>query len=129
MRFFGLFPLIIFMLANCQSANTSKESSALIKGRNMYHIRGCAACHGIKGDGKGDRSSRLNPPPRDFQDTNSYKQGYEITKIAETIKTGVRGTQAMPPYPYLSKEERLSIAKYVYFLQTNTNAVKTKITQ
>ena len=117
----------------CQSKKRdSKESVAFLnlkEGRNMYHIRGCVACHGIKGDGKGDRSSRLNPSPRDFRDTNAYRQGYEIKEIAQTLKTGVDGTPAMPQYPYLSEEERINIAKYVYFLQTNksTNLIRSQI--
>ena len=85
----------------------------------MYHIRGCAACHGINGSGLGDRSARLNPPPRNFKEINSYKQGKTISEIATTLEKGIIGSPAMPSYPYLTKTERLNIAKYVYFLQTN----------
>ena len=109
---------LVFILISCQT-NNRKEKSALAEGQRMYHVRGCAACHGIRGDGLGDRSTRLNPPPREFRDKKAYKQGNTIPEIAQTLATGVANSPAMPQYPYLSQEERINIAKYVYFLQTN----------
>lgn len=112
--------LVIFLLISCQN-NNKKEKSVLTEGQKLYHVRGCAACHGTKGDGLGDRSARLNPSPRNFRDKEAYRQGNTISEIVQTIKIGIPGSPAMPQYSYLSQEERISIAKYVYFLQTNND--------
>lgn len=125
--FFNSFRLLgivaIFWTLACQGNKISnnEEKATLAAGQRMYHALGCAACHGVKGNGLGDRSARLNPSPRDFRDKRAYKQGGTVAEIAQTLDTGIKGSPAMPQYSYLSLEERINIAKYVYFLQTNTN--------
>ncbi|MBL8994846.1 MAG: cytochrome c [Spirochaetia bacterium] len=112
---------------------------ALSEGQRLYHIRGCAACHGRYGRGDGDRASLLPIAPRDLSAPEFYRQGSDLGSIAETIRTGVTNgprvpkTNAvlawlgkkpqlpMPAYPFLTEEERRSIAGYVIYLRTLTN--------
>lgn len=94
------------------------EREQLLQGRSLYHIRGCAACHGIAGHGNGDRASRLVPPPIDFRFTNAYLQGFRQDEMAETIRTGLTNVKsAMPKSPFLSLAERRAIARYIIHMR------------
>ncbi len=110
------------------------ERQYLTEGRELYHLRSCAKCHGAAGHGGGDLAKELHPPPRDFRDLTHYKAGTTEAQIAETIRTGlgpmsnipgqkslfrwkIKQQAAMPAYPYLSLEERLQIAKYVIHIR------------
>lgn len=77
--------------------------------------RHCALCHGHDAGGAGPVARFLLPPPRDFvRDDVRIRSGPEATPndIAATIARGIPGT-AMPAFPNLSLEERLSIAEFL----------------
>lgn len=121
---------------------SEETAEALSEGQRLYHIRGCAACHGQYGRGDGDRASLLPIPPRDLSAPAFYRQGSDATSITKTIRTGVTNgpkqpkTNAvlawigkkpqlpMPAYPFLTEEERSSIAGYVIYLRTTSNAAR-----
>ncbi|MBN8216442.1 MAG: c-type cytochrome [Spirochaetes bacterium] len=102
------------------AAMPQAERDELLQGRSLYHIRGCAACHGIAGHGNGDRASRLVPPPMDFRLTNAYLQGSSQEAMAATIRTGLTNVKsAMPKNPFLSLEERMAISRYIIHMREN----------
>lgn len=114
-------------------------TETLSEGQRLYHTRGCAACHGRYGHGDGDRASLLAIPPRDLSGLAFYRQGNDLDSVAETIRSGVTNgpkvpkTNAvliwmgkkpqlpMPAYPFLTTEERRSIAAYVIYLRAISN--------
>ena len=96
------------------------EEKLISEGQKMYHIRGCVKCHGFKGDGKGPlmMTYRGTYQARDFSNLKVYRQGSDLKQIMETIKVGITNAKTpMPVYPYLSEEERLSIATYIIYLR------------
>lgn len=103
-------------------------------GRDLYAQNGCASCHGPIGHGDGPVGRTLDTRPRDFRDASAFKQGTDITSIAETIATGVTGglpgngvplyqrhhSQVMPQFDHLSEWERHSLALHVISLRNTT---------
>ncbi|MEQ1907615.1 MAG: cytochrome c [Vicinamibacterales bacterium] len=103
-------------------------------GRDLYAQNGCASCHGPNGHGDGPVGRTLETRPRDFRDASAFKQGTDITSIAETIATGVTGvprgngvaaherhhSQVMPQFDHLSEWERRSLALHVISLRNTT---------
>ena len=92
-------------------------TAALKLGERVY-LQSCAACHGIKGDGKGPEAYRLATKPRDFT-SGLYK--FRSTPsgslpldndIVRTIQQGVRGT-SMLPQRHLSEQDILSVTEYL----------------
>ena len=85
-------------------------------GKELFTKNACHTCHGLTGKGDGPAGQALNPPPRDYKDIESYKQGSTLEEISNTLLTGVPGT-SMAPYPHIPEKERRAIAAYVVFLQ------------
>lgn len=89
-----------------------------LMGRTVY-LRGCASCHGERGDGKGPAARQLDPPPRDFT-AGVYKFRSTasgslplVEDVERTIAEGVPGT-AMPAWrEHLGDDERRAVAEYV----------------
>jgi cytochrome c oxidase cbb3-type subunit 2 len=79
----------------------SKESVA--RGRELYDMLGCAACHGESGRGDGESAKNLSPdswgnPQKPFDFTQGrLKSGPTVQDVYRTFMTGVGGT-AMPSY-------------------------------
>lgn len=98
-------------------------------GRDLYRENGCVNCHGLEGHGDGNVAGTLTTRPRDFRDTAAFKQGTDVSAIAETIATGVlelsqrhwpgeeHHNQVMPQFSHLSDWERRSLALYVISLR------------
>lgn len=89
----------------------------IIAGKIIYEKK-CYYCHGIKGDGNGSVSPRLDPEPRDFT-TNEYK--IRSTQLGELptdedifriITSGIEGT-AMPSWNTLSETDRWQVIGYI----------------
>ena len=114
-----LLPILVMLFTSCGideekvDTNTKSESDT---GKALFIRNGCAVCHGDSGRGDGPVASSLSPPPRNFSDSLSYKEGSSVDQIAETIKRGV-GKSAMPAYPHLLAEDRRLIAVYIASLQ------------
>ena len=94
------------------------ETVETITAGKIIYEKKCYYCHGIKGDGNGSVSPRLDPKPRDFT-TNEYK--IRSTQLSELptdedifriITSGIEGT-AMPSWKTLSEEDRWQVIDYI----------------
>jgi len=79
-------------------------------GKQVYEA-GCAACHGVNGDGQGPVAFAVKPPPRNFR-KDPFKAGDSVPQIFATITNGLPNTR-MVGYPHLTEEERWAMAYYV----------------
>jgi mono/diheme cytochrome c family protein len=77
--------------------------AAVARGRELYQLLECTACHGKRGQGDGPSAGRLAPdawgnPQKPFNFTKGrLKSGAGPEDIYRTFMTGVNGT-AMPSY-------------------------------
>ncbi|MBC8551866.1 MAG: c-type cytochrome [Candidatus Brocadiales bacterium] len=99
------------------SGKLPETVDTIIAGKIIYEKK-CYYCHGIKGEGNGSVSPRLDPKPRDFT-KNEYKirstqQGKLPTDedIFRIITSGIEGT-AMPSWGTLSEAERWQVIDYI----------------
>jgi high-affinity iron transporter len=105
-------------LTACSGSPTPVEAE--LTGRMLYATNGCGACHGQEGKGDGPIAKTLTPPPRDFRDGASFKNGVEPAAIAKTIAEGLkRDGGQMQAYAFLTESERLRLAEYVISLREN----------
>jgi cytochrome c oxidase cbb3-type subunit 2 len=106
----------VFLFA--QSALHSQNAGELSEGERLYRSA-CAACHGERGDGKGEMARYLSPQPRDFT-VNGYKfrstpSGSLPTDadLIRTISRGVPGTMMPAWEKVFSAQEMLSLVRYI----------------
>jgi mono/diheme cytochrome c family protein len=91
-----------------------------LAGKALY-LRECAACHGDRGDGKGPAAEYVDPRPRDFTAkhfklrTTASGQPPATRDLLATVERGIPGT-AMPPFAFLSQDERRKVVAYVLTL-------------
>lgn len=90
----------------------------LERGKTVY-AQNCLACHGVKGDGKGDAAAFLLPKPRDFVHANfrlrSTPSGRLPTDVDlfRSVSLGMPGTP-MPPWRVnLSENDRWAVVEYI----------------
>ena len=129
-----IFLITLFVFLNCSKNknNTNKINidPKLAQGQRQYHLRKCARCHGIKGDGTGYKAVNfpIEKAPRDFRNIDNFKQGFSVKSIASSIKFGIKNDpkSLMPKSPYLTQEEAEQIATYVIYLSTNQIFTKTR---
>lgn len=81
-------------------------------GKELYMAYGCAACHGVDGDGKGPAAGLSKIPPRNLRDLSAYVTGTSAEEIARSIEYGMKET-GMPAYAELPREERLAMATWI----------------
>ncbi len=93
-------------------------SELLDHGKSIY-LRNCAACHGVKGDGKGDAAAFLLPKPRNFVQANfrlrSTPGGRLPTDddLFRAVSLGMPGTP-MPPWKVmLNESDRWAVVEYL----------------
>src|SRR5688500_3348809 len=91
----------------------------LISRGKVLYAQNCLACHGEKGDGKGDAAAFLAPKPRDFVTANyrlrSTASGNLPTDVDlfRSISHGMAGTP-MPPWKHmLSDDDRWALVEYL----------------
>ncbi|MEW7989761.1 MAG: c-type cytochrome [Candidatus Thiodiazotropha sp.] len=78
-----------------------------------YYLENCAACHGVKGDGKGPRAYFILPKPRNFQHA-AARHMLNRPNLYTAIAEGSRGTD-MPAWDkVLSAQQIADIVEYVY---------------
>ena len=94
-------------------------TSELIEHGKSVYVQNCVACHGIKGDGKGDAAAFLLPKPRDFVQANYRLRstpGGSLPTDADlfrSVSLGMPGTP-MPPWKVmLSDNDRWAVVEYL----------------
>src|SRR5205814_2039403 len=98
-------------------------------GKTVYE-QNCAACHGLKGDGKGDAAAFLLPKPRNFVQANYRLRTTPPSQLPtdadlfRSVSHGMPGTP-MPPWRVnLNENDRWSVVEYIKtfsprFMNTN----------
>lgn len=83
--------------------DTLGSEESVERGRELYELLDCAACHGVSGRGDGESAKNLPPDtwgnqqkPFDFT-KGRLKSGPTVKDVYRTFMTGVGGT-AMPSY-------------------------------
>jgi cytochrome c oxidase cbb3-type subunit 2 len=93
-------------------------SEFIAHGQRVY-LQNCAACHGEKGDGKGDAAAFLLPKPRDFVPANYRLRSTPSGKLPtdvdlfRSVSFGMAGTP-MPPWKHiLNDDDRWAVVEYL----------------
>jgi high-affinity iron transporter len=89
------------------------SADARARGRQLF-LEHCALCHGIKGDGHGDRNEGLARPPRDFTNAG-WRRSASPRRVFFTIREGLSGTP-MPQWKSLSEQDAWDMTAYVLSL-------------
>lgn len=98
-------------------ASACGPGSDVSNGRELYLSYGCAACHGVTGDGSGPAAGLAHVKPRDLRNVDAFRGSRTIEGIASTIAFGVAdGRTGMPAYPDIPKSERMAMARYIHSL-------------
>lgn len=87
------------------------DQATLDKGKQLYSTI-CASCHGNDGKGDGPAGAALNPKPRNFHETEGWKNGRKFTELYNTLQKGIL-TSGMPAYDYMPAMDRVAIISYV----------------
>jgi copper(I)-binding protein len=110
------------LVAGVSAHATLDSLPTVTRGRSLYLGNGCAACHGLLGDGTGPVGRTLSPPPRDFRVATAFRNGADEASIAQTLATGIPNGGAMPLYAHLTLTERRALASYVISLRASSPA-------
>ncbi len=105
---------VAIALAARAVARTPRSTPELLAaGKASYEgsAAGCAACHGVTGEGNGPVAFAIKPPPRNFV-RDEFKGGDSVERVFTTITLGLPGTK-MVGYPQLAEADRWALAYYV----------------
>jgi mono/diheme cytochrome c family protein len=90
----------------------------LTLGKTIY-LQNCVACHGVKGDGKGDAAAFLLPKPRNFVQANYRLRSTPVGRLPtdvdlfRSVSLGMPGTP-MPPWKVMLKDsDRWAVVEYI----------------
>jgi mono/diheme cytochrome c family protein len=86
---------------------------ARASGRALF-LANCALCHGVRGDGRGARSSGFAKAPANFAHP-TWRRGTTPRRVFFAIREGVHGTP-MPSWKWLSEDETWDLVAYVLSL-------------
>jgi mono/diheme cytochrome c family protein len=84
------------------------------RGRALFQAN-CALCHGVRGDGHGQRRTGLDVPPRDFTDPD-WRQHTSPRHVFFVIREGVAGTP-MPAWKSLSERDAWDLTAFLLSIE------------
>jgi mono/diheme cytochrome c family protein len=85
------------------------------RGRELFQAN-CALCHGVRGDGHGQRREGLDVPPRDFTDPD-WRRRTSPRHVFFAIREGLAGTP-MPAWKSLSERDAWDLTAFLFSIQT-----------
>jgi len=94
-------------------AGVLTSSDANARGRRLF-AEHCALCHGVRGDGRGERSEGLTRPPRDFT-SEDWQRSTTPRRVFFAIREGLAGTP-MPQWKSLSEQDAWDLTAYILSL-------------
>jgi mono/diheme cytochrome c family protein len=89
------------------------SAAARARGRELFR-ENCAICHGVNGDGRGERKEGFSTPPQDFTDP-AWRRRATPRTVFHSIREGEHGT-AMPSWKPLGDEAIWDLTAYVLSL-------------
>lgn len=84
-------------------------------GRVIF-VANCAICHGVNGDGRGQRREAINPTPANLT-LPPWSDAAAAGRTFLAIRNGVPGTD-MPPWPTLGEREIWHLVAYITSLKS-----------
>jgi mono/diheme cytochrome c family protein len=90
------------------------SAAARERGRVLFEAN-CALCHGVRGDGHGQRREGLDVPPRDFTNPD-WRQHTSARHVFFAIREGLAGTP-MPAWKSLSERDAWDLTAFVLSLE------------
>ena len=87
-----------------------RSSDALAHGRTLF-LANCALCHGVRGDGQGERRAGMDVPPRNFLDPQ-WRDRTTPRHIFFAIREGLAGTP-MAGWKSLSEDDAWDMTAYI----------------
>lgn len=90
------------------------SAKARDRGRALFQAN-CALCHGVRGDGRGQRRAGLDMPPRDFTDP-AWRQQTSARRVFFAIREGLSGTP-MPAWKSLSEQDAWDLTAFLLSIE------------
>lgn len=90
------------------------SATARDRGRALFQAN-CALCHGVRGDGRGQRRAGLDMPPRDFTDP-AWRQQTSARRVFFAIREGLSGTP-MPAWKSLSEQDAWDLTAFLLSIE------------
>jgi high-affinity iron transporter len=84
------------------------------RGRVLFQAN-CALCHGVRGDGHGQRREGLDVPPRDFTDPD-WRKHTSPRHVFFVIREGLAGTP-MPAWKSLSEQDAWDLTAFLLSIE------------
>lgn len=109
-----------FGLRTAPAGRPSRE-----RARELY-AQACVACHGVSGNGDGERAHALDPHPANFHDSEVQAK-LSPYRAYNALTFGVSGT-SMPSFEAFSPADRWSLAFYVLSLGRPSAAAPASMT-
>jgi mono/diheme cytochrome c family protein len=87
-----------------------ESTDARTRGRTLF-VQQCAFCHGMNGDGQGQRREGFARPPRDFTSV-AWRRTMTPRRVFFAVREGIHGT-AMPSWKTLPDGALWDLTAYV----------------
>jgi len=95
------------------------SEDSIARGKEIYELQGCKACHGVLGRGDGLSARTLEDEwgqhirPADLTQRWTFRGGPTRTDVFRTFSTGVNGTPMPSYFDSLSEEDRWYLTDYI----------------
>jgi len=91
------------------------SATARERGRALF-LAHCALCHGVRGDGHGERKEGLDVSPRDFTDPE-WRRRTTPRHVFFAVREGLAGTP-MPAWKSLSERDAWDLTAFLLSIET-----------